>query len=160
MTTYQLYTPPQWRAVAMMTGSLRVSVPVSTCVYRRGGVWHNVQVAGEQDVTGIDVWTDPDDASVQLVLFFTGPVLVPDAIQSDLAAITPADPSWSPGGFAGPPAPPPVITPPSPGGPTETFHDNGDGTVSVTGAANNGDGTVTITTGTDNLDGTVTVVTT
>lgn len=41
----------------------------------------------------------------------------------------------------------------------ETFVNNGDGTITVTGATNNGDGTITVVSGVNNGDGTVTVAT-
>ena len=102
-----LYRPPTWRNVAIIEGSLRYGVPTSTCVYRQGGVWHNIQDAGidQPVVADCDVWVDPDpDLSLNrpaptLRLFFTKPMVVPGELHDELAAnaITPADPSWTPG---------------------------------------------------------------
>lgn len=86
-----LYIPPTWRNVSRIEGSLYVGAPTSTCVYRRGGVWHNVMTAGEQDVSGNDV------LSGGLLLFFVGPTTVPNELFAELSALEPADPSWSPG---------------------------------------------------------------
>lgn len=143
-----LYTPPTWRNVISMAGrgALRVRFDVSTCVYRRGGVWFNVQDAAEQDVSGFDVWVDPDDASRTLDLFFTRPTRVPGDIAIELMAVMPANPSWTPGQI--------TPTPPDLGGPSVVFTDNLDGTWSATGLVDNPDGTWTSTDLIDNPDGT------
>ena len=78
-----------------MHKSLRYGVPTCTGVYRIGGTWHNIQVAGlsNPDETTIDV-----DATTGIKLYFGRPTLVPDSLVSVLTpALTPADPTWTPG---------------------------------------------------------------
>lgn len=89
-----LYKPPTWRNVATVERSLRYGVTTSTVVYRQGGVWFNIQTAGvgSPDVAGVDV-----DAATGLRLFFTKPMVVPDSLHDELAAVQPADASWTPG---------------------------------------------------------------
>jgi hypothetical protein len=100
-----LYTPPAWRSVSRIEGSLYVGIPTSTCVYRRGGVWHNVMTAGEADVSAYDVWIDPTGGP-SLDLFFTGPTPIPDdgTLVSQLLShgITPANAAWTDGSLIGP----------------------------------------------------------
>lgn len=86
-----LYTPPEWQNVRAFPGAwaLRFSIPTSTCVYRRGGVWVNVLSPGPDDVEDIDI----DDSG--LTLFFQTPTVVPDSLYGELAAVQKADPSWS-----------------------------------------------------------------
>jgi hypothetical protein len=44
------------------------------------------------------VITDVDiDAATGLRLYFTKPMVVPGSLYDELSAITPADPSWTPG---------------------------------------------------------------
>jgi len=89
-----LFTPPQWRQAQVMEGALRYSIPVSTVVYRTGGVWHNQMVAGIDDPAKT---ADVDPSG--LLLFFTRPTVIPLSLFADISAnaLTPADPSWSPG---------------------------------------------------------------
>lgn len=89
-----LYTPPQWRNVQVMEGALRYGVLTSTVVYRQGGVWHNVMTAGVDNPVVADVDIEPRTG---LRLFFTKPMVVPEDIHDELAALAPADPSWSAG---------------------------------------------------------------
>ncbi len=93
-----LYSPPTWRNVVVLAGALRCGIPTSTCVYRQGGVWHNILSPG-MDVfdTALDVWVNPSNAGDRLTLFFTRPTVVPDDLFAGLAALVPSDESWSPG---------------------------------------------------------------
>lgn len=93
MSVY-LYKPPTWRNVTHLGGALYCGVPTSTVVFRMDGVWYNQQTAGmDAPVIGdIDV-----DADSGLTLFFTKPMVVPGSIHDELAALEPADPSWTPG---------------------------------------------------------------
>lgn len=89
-----LYTPPTWRHMFKLEGALVAGITTSTCVYRQGGVWH--QVIGP----GMDVFDVPIDTDgTGLVLLFTRPTVVPDSLYTELSAngITPADASWTPG---------------------------------------------------------------
>lgn len=96
MSVY-LYTPPSWRNPAPMGGALVVGVRTSTCVYRVGGVWHNQMNAGMDNpvMANVDVIDIPGAGSLRL--FFTKPMVVPGSLHDELAAISPADPSWTPG---------------------------------------------------------------
>ena len=93
MSVY-LYSPPTWRHVQVMEGALRYGVTTNTLVYRQGGVWYNQEVAGidQPIVADCDI-----DALTGLRLFFTGPVVVPGSLHDELAALQPANPSWTPG---------------------------------------------------------------
>jgi hypothetical protein len=97
MSVY-LYTPPTWRNIAQLEGPLHVGIATSTCVYRKGGVWTNVLTPGS-DVfdTPFDVWVDSGNPANTLNLFFTKPMVIPGDLHDELAALTPADPSWVPG---------------------------------------------------------------
>lgn len=87
-----LYKPPTWRNVVMLKGSLRAGITTSTCVYRQNGVWHNVLSTGMDNPVVADC-----DVVAGLLLFFTKPMVVPDELHDELAALEPADPSWTPG---------------------------------------------------------------
>jgi hypothetical protein len=89
-----LYRPPSWRYVETMQGSLRYGITTSTVVYRLNGVWHNEMTAGMDQPVIADC--DVDEQS-GLRLFFYKPMVVPDWLHDELAAIEPADPSWTPG---------------------------------------------------------------
>lgn len=89
-----LYSPPTWRHVQVMEGALRYGVATNTLVYRQGGVWYNQQNAGMDQPVVADCDTD---AQSGLRLFFTKPMVVPDWLHDELAALQPADPSWTPG---------------------------------------------------------------
>lgn len=89
-----LYKPPTWRNPVPMRGALIVGISTSTCVYRQGGVWHNVLSSGMDDPVVADVDVDADSG---LRLFFTKPMVVPDSLYDGLLALEPADPSWTPG---------------------------------------------------------------
>lgn len=92
-----LYTPPTWNNPIPMGGALVVhGVPTSTLVYRQGGVWHNKFTAGIDDPVVASCDVDPSG----LLLFFTTPTVVPNTLYAELSALTPADPSWSPGTLA------------------------------------------------------------
>lgn len=94
MASVYLYSPPTWRMTTQLEGGLVVGFPVSTLVYRMAGTWYN-QLEGYADnpvVADIDV--DPDTS---LLLYFTGPVVVPGTLHDGLSALEPADPSWTPG---------------------------------------------------------------
>lgn len=88
-----LYTPPTWRNVVTLEGSLRAGIPTSVCVYRQGGVWQQVVSPG------MNVFDVPFDVSSGITLFFTRPTPVPDTLVAELTAngLTPADPSWTAG---------------------------------------------------------------
>lgn len=88
-----LYTPPMFRMVQALEGSLRYGITTCTLVYRQGGVWHNQATAGMDDPVVLDVDVDPSG----LRLFFTRPTVVPDSLHDELAAVTAADPGWTPG---------------------------------------------------------------
>ena len=77
-----------------MEGALRYYIDTSTTVYRVAGVWHNISSPGEgnPDVSSCDI-----DAASGLLLYLNTPTAVPDSLHDELAALTPADPSWSPG---------------------------------------------------------------
>lgn len=93
-----LYRPPTWRKSQMMhSWALRYSVPISTCVYRIGGVWHNVMQPGMDDpvVDDVDTITSPNGMPFRLM--FVKPTVVPDDLYDGLLALQPADPSWTPG---------------------------------------------------------------
>lgn len=89
-----LYTPPTWRNVTQLEGSLRVGFPVSVCVYRQGGVWTQVISPG---MNVFDVPIDVDSSG--LTLLFTRPTVVPNSLVPELTAngLTPADASWTAG---------------------------------------------------------------
>lgn len=76
--------------------ALRAGITTSTLVYRQGGTWYNQLEAGMDmpDVTQVDT-----DAASGLLLFFTRPTVVPDSLYAEMSAnaLTPADPSWTPG---------------------------------------------------------------
>lgn len=93
MSVY-LYTPPTWRNPSVMAGSLRCGVATSTVVYRLNGVWFNQMTAGMDQPVIKDC--DIDEAS-GLRLFFNKPMVVPGSLHDELAALQPADPSWTPG---------------------------------------------------------------
>ena len=86
-----LYTPPQWRNVFTIEGSLRAGITTSTAVWRQGGVWSNALQA--------DMNVLPDVDPSGLVLLFRTPTQIPDSLVAEMTAnaLTPADPSWSPG---------------------------------------------------------------
>lgn len=89
-----LYSPPTWRHVQIMEGSLRYGIATNTLVYRQGGVWYNQELAGIDDPV---VASCDTDAASGLFLFFTCPTVVPDSLHDALAALQPANPSWTPG---------------------------------------------------------------
>lgn len=93
MSVY-LYRPPSWRNIVPMGGPLNIGVTTSTVVWRQGGVWFNAMTAGIDSpvVASVDV-----DAGTGLRLFFNKPLVVPDTLHDELAALAPADPSWTPG---------------------------------------------------------------
>lgn len=92
-----IFSPPQWQNVIVIAGrGLRVSIPTSTTVYRQGGTWFNVLSPGMSlpDVSACD--PSPDGG----VMYYSRPTKVSDAsLIADITAhaLTPADPSWSPG---------------------------------------------------------------
>lgn len=88
-----LYWPPTWRDHVIMRGSLRTYVDSSTTVYRVGGQWFNVLTPGMDTPSLNSVDVDPSG----LVLYFNTPTPVPANLHDELAAVQPADPSWSPG---------------------------------------------------------------
>lgn len=90
-----LYTPPTWRHVGMLRGSLTFGITTCVCVYRQGGVWYQVTTAGPQV---FDLAIDTD-AATGTYLFFTRPTSVPDSLVAELTAnaLTPADSSWTAG---------------------------------------------------------------
>ena len=94
MSVY-LYTPPTWRNVGMMEGSLRSGVATSTIVYRQNGVWHNVfdQGFSNPDVADCDVYLQPNGQP--MTLFFTKPTVIPGDLVTGLQAMTKGDPSWT-----------------------------------------------------------------
>lgn len=93
-----LYTPPQYRMTSMMRGSLRVTIPVSTTVYRKNGVWHNTVCGGVNPAPNeCDMWIADDRPELRLRLFFTKPMVVPDALHDELLALAPASAAWSAG---------------------------------------------------------------
>ena len=94
-----LYSPPTWRNIGMLEGSLRYGVTTSVGVWRIGGVWHSSTTGGlsNPDETQIDV-----DVTTGIKLFFGRPTLVPDSLVATLSnALNPSsiggDPSWNPG---------------------------------------------------------------
>lgn len=147
MTAAYLYVPPSWRTVAPVAGggALRVSFETSTCVYRRNGVWHNVMVAGQEDVSGVDVWVNPNVAGDVLLLFFTRPTPVPGALAAELGAVAKADPSWTDAQLLVLDTPAPVLI----------VSDSGDGSL-FADLVENFDGTITSDLVSDAPDGTVT----
>jgi hypothetical protein len=88
-----LYAPPSYEQHAIMHKALRYHTTVSTTVYRIGGVWHNVLTPG----MGAPDPSDCDVTSTGLLCYFNTPVNVPSELHDGLAAIVPADSSWSPG---------------------------------------------------------------
>lgn len=88
-----LYTPPTWRFVHTLEKALRYGLTTSTIVYRQSGEWFNQQVAGIDQPVIADVDVDPSG----LLLFIDRPTPVPDSLVTELLAIEPADPSWTPG---------------------------------------------------------------
>lgn len=96
MSAVYLYTPPMQRLTYRMPGSvgLLFGIRTSTVVYRIDGAWSNVAVVGIDDPVDADVDTD---AASGLHLLFTRPMVVPEWLHDELAAIQPADPSWSAG---------------------------------------------------------------
>jgi hypothetical protein len=92
-----LYAPPSYEQHAIMHKALRYHTTVSTTVYRIGGVWHNVLTPGQgaPDPAACDVIRP--NTSTALRLYFNKPMVIPDDIHDELAALQPADPSWTPG---------------------------------------------------------------
>lgn len=88
-----LYSPPTYRQHFVMKGALRSYIDVSTTVYRLGGVWFNVLSPGMDDpvIAGLDV------ASDGTLCYFGTPSVVPAELHDGLAALQPADSSWTPG---------------------------------------------------------------
>lgn len=88
-----LFVPPLWRNPVPMGGALIVGIRTSTVVYRQDGIWHNVMTAGMDSpvVADVDI-----DAATGLRLFFTKPMVVPGHLYDELAALQPADASWTP----------------------------------------------------------------
>lgn len=93
MSVY-LYRPPTWRNATSLEGALIVGVTTSTVVYRQEGEWFNVAVAGmdNPDPAQCDM-----DTRTGLRLFFDKPMVVPGSLHDELAAVEPADTSWTPG---------------------------------------------------------------
>ena len=89
-----LYTPPLYYRHQVMRGALRYRISTSTTVYRLGGVWNNVLSPGisNPDPAACDV-----EPRTGLRLYFNKPVVVPVEIHDELAALEPADPTWTPG---------------------------------------------------------------
>lgn len=87
-----LYTPPMWRHTALFpeAWALIYGFMVSTCVYRLGGVWTNIQTPGMDNPVVADC-----DRVGDLLLFFDRPTVVPDSLHDELAALEAADPSWT-----------------------------------------------------------------
>lgn len=67
----QLYTPPQWRNIIILDGSLRVGIPTSYCVYKKSGSWHSSQSPAIDELTGA-------------TYVFPTPVVVSDALATEL----------------------------------------------------------------------------
>lgn len=88
-----LYTPPTYRQFFVMKGALRSYIDVSTTVYRLGGTWFNVLVPGIDS----PVIADLDVASDGTLCCFNTPAFVPNELHDGLAALLPADSSWTPG---------------------------------------------------------------
>ena len=82
MSVY-LYRPPTYKMHQQMEGALRYYIDTSTTVYRKGGVWYNVQSPGESnpDVSSCDV-----DAASGMLLYWNKPTVIPGALQPELAA--------------------------------------------------------------------------
>ena len=78
-----LYKPPTYKQTAMMEGSLRYYVDVSTSVYRISGVWHNVQSPGMSNPSPADCDVD---AATGLRLYWNKPMVIPLTLQPELAA--------------------------------------------------------------------------
>lgn len=68
-----LYTPPLWRNVQFIMGSLRYSIPTSYCVYKKNGIWYAVQSVSVGELTGADP------------VYYT-PTIVNSATATELAA--------------------------------------------------------------------------
>ena len=88
-----LYSPPTYKQHDVMVGALRYYVDTSTTVYRLGGVWFNVLMPGMDN-------PNPslcDKASDGTLCYFNTPTVVPAELHDGLAALQPADSSWTPG---------------------------------------------------------------
>lgn len=76
-----LYSPPTWRNVFTMEGSLRAGITTQTTTYRVGGVWFNTQAAGTGQLDGADqIFSCPtivsDVLAAQLIAFGVGTVTI------------------------------------------------------------------------------------
>lgn len=89
MSVY-LYKPPARTETHRVAGSRGISHVVYTTVYRSAGTWVNAAVVA--DPPDIDV-----DSRTGLLLHFTKPRVVPGTLHDELAALTPADSSWTDG---------------------------------------------------------------
>ena len=69
----QLYSPPTWRNVQTLVGSLRYGIPTNYCVYRKGGSWYSSVSPGIGELDGADY-------------VFTTPTVVPDSLVAELTA--------------------------------------------------------------------------
>lgn len=74
-----LYTPPTWRNVARICGSLTFGITTSTCTYRLGGQWFNTAQPGVGELDDADyVFTRPTpvaaDIAAELIAYGIGTV--------------------------------------------------------------------------------------
>lgn len=90
MSSY-MFTPPTYRFVEILQGSLRFGITTCTVVYRQGGQWHNLVTPGMDN----PVIAQVDKLGDQL-LYFDRPTPVDGSLYNELSALTPADPSWTP----------------------------------------------------------------
>ena len=90
-----LYTPPTWRnPVQFEDSALVAGVTTSTVVYRLNNTWYNVESLGIDNPVVADV--DVDDRT-GLRLLFIKPTVVPGSLHDELAAVEPANDSWTEG---------------------------------------------------------------
>lgn len=66
-----------------MRGSLRYHIDVSTTVFRKAGVWYNVQSPGTDNPNPASCDTD---AASGLLLYWNSPLVIPSSLQPELAA--------------------------------------------------------------------------
>jgi hypothetical protein len=96
----KVLTPPQYTMHHILAGmGLRYKYPVSTTLYRSGGVWFNVFSPGMGNPdwkTQVDV-----EPTTGMYLYFNTPITLPDVVAALLPSPLPlGDPTWTPGTLA------------------------------------------------------------
>ncbi len=69
----KIYTPPTWRQIEQLIGSLRYGFPVYTITYKLNGSWHNQNTVGIGETTGA-------------TNFYNLPTVISDATATEMQA--------------------------------------------------------------------------